>query len=184
MFERDLPGENHSGLSFQEASKLPLETCETINGAWGYNITDRKFKSPKQIIHLLVGAAGRNANLLLNVGPMPTGEIQPEFTDSLAVAGRWLKGHGESIYGTRGGPLGPQVWGVTTQTDKYVYVHLLKRPNEETIYIPGVYKKAPVAMLGETQTLNGAVEKQGIHIDVKQLPPYRIDLVLKLEKAN
>jgi len=65
-----------------------------------------------------------------------------------------------------------------------VYVHLLKRPNEETIYIPGVYKKGPVAMLGETATLNGTVEKQGIHIDVKQLPPYRIDLVLKLEKAK
>ena len=184
MFERDLPGENHSGLSFQQASALPLETCETINGAWGFNITDRKFKTPKQIIHLLVGAAGRNANLLLNVGPMPSGEIQPEFSDSLAVAGRWLKGHGESVYGTRGGPLSPQMWGVTTQTDTHVYVHLLKRPQDETIYIPGNYKKGPVSMLGETQTLAGTVEKQGIHIDVKNLPPYRIDLVLKLEKAK
>ncbi|MBS1567356.1 MAG: alpha-L-fucosidase, partial [Bacteroidetes bacterium] len=31
MFERDLPGENKSGLSFQQASQLPLETCETMN---------------------------------------------------------------------------------------------------------------------------------------------------------
>jgi hypothetical protein len=65
-----------------------------------------------------------------------------------------------------------------------VYVHLLKRPQDETIYIPGSYKKGPVAMLGETQTLSGTLEKQGIHIDVKNLPPYRIDLVLKLEKAE
>lgn len=39
MFERDLPGENKSGLSFQKASeKLPLETCETMNDSWGFNI--------------------------------------------------------------------------------------------------------------------------------------------------
>ena len=71
MFERDLPGENKSGLNFQTASPLPLETCETINGSWGYNITDRNYKSTKQIIHYLVNAAGRNSNLLLNVGLCP-----------------------------------------------------------------------------------------------------------------
>ena len=51
MFERDLPGENKSGLSFQKASALPLETCETINGAWGYNITDRKYKTADKVVH-------------------------------------------------------------------------------------------------------------------------------------
>ena len=66
----------------------------------------------------MVGAAGRNSNLLLNVGPMPSGAIQPEFTDTLAAAGKWLQQYGESIYGTRRGPLGPQTWGVTTQQDK------------------------------------------------------------------
>jgi alpha-L-fucosidase len=95
-----------------------------------------------------------------------------------------LKGHGESVYGTRGGPLSPQTWGVTTQTESHVYVHLLKRPQDESIFIPGTYKKGAVAMLGETITLNGLFEKNGVHIDVKQLPPYRIDLVLKLEKAK
>src|SRR5581483_11369868 len=103
MFERDLPGENKSGLSFQKASDaLPLETCETTNGAWGYNITDRRYKTITQVIQLLVGAAGRNANLLLNVGPMPNGVIQTEFRDTLAGAGQWLQQYGESVYGTRG----------------------------------------------------------------------------------
>ena len=46
MFERDLPGENKAGLSFQTASQdVPLESCETINGSWGYNITDRRYKT-------------------------------------------------------------------------------------------------------------------------------------------
>ena len=89
MFERDLPGENKSGLSFQEASaEVPVETCETINGSWGYNITDKRFKTVDEIVRLLAGAAGRSTNLLLNVGPMPNGLIQPEFCDSLAGAGK------------------------------------------------------------------------------------------------
>ncbi len=137
MFERDLPGENKSGLSCQEASaEVPLETCETINGSWGYNIIDRKYKTVKEVIQLLAGAAGRNANLLLNVGPMPNGEIQKEFIDTLTVAGEWIKQIGESIYGTRGGPLSPQEWGVTTQKEKKIYIHFFKEPTEKTIQIP------------------------------------------------
>ena len=84
MFERDLPGENKSGLSFQKAAEnVPLETCETLNGSWGFNITDRNYKSKKTVVHYLVNAAGRNANFLLNIGPMPNAVIQPEFTDTL-----------------------------------------------------------------------------------------------------
>ena len=41
IFERDLPGENTAGLSGQEIGRLPLETCQTMNGSWGYRITDR-----------------------------------------------------------------------------------------------------------------------------------------------
>lgn len=167
MFERDLPGENLHGLSFQTASALPLETCETINGAWGYNMNDHKYKTPTQIHQLLVGAAGRNANLLLNVGPMPTGKIQPEFTDSLAVVGKWLEANGRSVYGTRGGPLKPQTWGVTTENASSVFVHLFNKPSEESVFIPGKYKKASV--------LNGAavkakIEKDGMRIMVADVP--------------
>ena len=45
IFERDLPGENKAGLSGQDISSLPLETCETMNGMWGYKITDQNYKS-------------------------------------------------------------------------------------------------------------------------------------------
>ena len=44
-----------------------------------YSIYDKKFKSTEKLIHFLVNAAGKNGNLLLNVGPMPNGKIQPEF---------------------------------------------------------------------------------------------------------
>jgi alpha-L-fucosidase len=138
MFERDLPGENKSGLSFQKASALPLETCETINGSWGYNIKDTSYKTVNQLIHYLVNAAGRNANFLLNVGPMPNGKIQTEFTDSLKKVGEWLQVYGETIYGTRGGKMMPKEWGVTTTKGKSVFVHILKKPGENTITVQGI----------------------------------------------
>lgn len=75
IFERDLPGENNAGLSGQDISRLPLETCETMNGMWGYKIVDQNYKSVKTLIHYLVKAAGRNANLLMNIGPQPNGEL-------------------------------------------------------------------------------------------------------------
>ena len=126
MFEKDLPG--HSTQDFNKESaigSLPLETCDTINQAWGYNKSDRHFKSPTELIHYLVRAAGYDSNFLLNVGPMPNGKIQPEFVERLKAIGAWLDKNGESIYGTRGGPITPRPWGVTTQRGNKIYVHIL-----------------------------------------------------------
>jgi len=124
MFEQDLPGENKSGLSFQQASALPLEACVTINNSWGFNITDTTYKSTEQLIHTLVKAGAVNANLLLNIGPMPNGEVQPEFKERLAAVGSWLKTYGESVYKTHGGYLRPSEWGCLTEKEGRVYVHL------------------------------------------------------------
>ncbi|MEO8415563.1 MAG: alpha-L-fucosidase [Ginsengibacter sp.] len=162
MFERDLPGENNSGLSFQVASqKMPLETCETMNNSWGFNITDTSYKSVKQLIHYLVNASGRNANFLLNVGPMPNGKIQPEFIDTLKEIGKWLQTNGQAIYGTKGNIIAPQKWGVITAVDKTLYLHILNPPtNEPYIFIPGLQQKIITASL-----LSG-----GSAIKFKQIP--------------
>jgi alpha-L-fucosidase len=39
--------------------------------------------------------------------------------------GAWLKVYGQSIYGTRGGPFKPSLWGVSTRKDNIVYLHIL-----------------------------------------------------------
>ncbi len=125
MFEKDLPGANTTGFGGQSVSQLPLETCETINDSWGFKITDTNYKSPKQLIHYLVKATGYGANFLLNIGPMPNGEIQPEFTDHLQKVGDWLKLYGETIYGAKAGFIKPQNWGAVTQKGNKMYLHLL-----------------------------------------------------------
>jgi alpha-L-fucosidase len=138
MFEKDLPGRNTAGFNEQsEIGDLPLETCETMNNAWGFNITDRAYKSTKDLVRYLVRAAGNDANFLLNVGPMPNGKIQPEFESRLREMGQWLSRYGESIYGTRGGPVTPRPWGVTTQKGSTVYLHVLDWP-DETLSLPNL----------------------------------------------
>ena len=114
MFERDLPGQNTAGHSADsEIGDLPLETCQTMNGMWGYRITDQDYKDPRTLIQYLVQAAGNNANLLLNVGPQPNGEIPALALERMKEMGAWLRQYGESVYGTRGGEIEPRDWGGT-----------------------------------------------------------------------
>jgi alpha-L-fucosidase len=146
MFEKDLPGRNTAGFNQTEVSALPLETCETMNDSWGYNAGDRKFKSARDLVRYLVRAAGNDANFLLNVGPRPDGTIQPEFAARLREVGAWLGRHGESVYGTRGGPVPPQGWGVTTVKGDRVYVHVLERPGD-TLTLPRLSRRVASARL-------------------------------------
>ena len=125
-FERDLPGQNTTGFNTTVVSdRLPLESCNTLNNSWGFNIGDHAFKSPEEVEEMLVRAAGNNSNLLLNIGPMPNGEISEEFVTRLHTVGEWMSKYGDSIYGTRGGPVAPADWGVTTQKADKVFVHVL-----------------------------------------------------------
>lgn len=145
MFERDLPGENTAGLSGQSISQLPLETCETMNGMWGYKITDQNYKSTKTLIHYLVKAAGRNANLLMNIGPQPDGCLPAVAVQRLKEMGEWMKTYGETIYGTRGGRITPRDWGVTTEKDNKIFVHILNL-KDRSLFLPITDKNAKRAV--------------------------------------
>jgi alpha-L-fucosidase len=128
-FEQDLPGANTAGFNTEQIGQLPLETSLTMNDSWGFNITDRHYKAVPELIRYLVRAAGRDANLLLNVGPRPDGTIPPEAEERLREVGRWLATYGGSIYGTRRGPIPPRTWGVTTARGDTVFVHVLDWPD-------------------------------------------------------
>ena len=142
IFERDVPGENKAGLSGQAISRLPLETCETMNGMWGYKVTDQNYKTPADIIRLLVSTSGKGANLLLNIGPQPNGELPATALQRLAAMGQWTARYGSSIYNTTAGPVPTQPWGVTTQRGDTVYVHILQPELKElTIELPGLKLK-------------------------------------------
>ena len=146
MFERDLPGENKAGFSGQSVvGNLPLETCETMNGMWGYKIKDQNYKSVTDLVRLLVRAAGKGANLLMNIGPQPDGELPAVALERLAEVGEWMKVYGETIYGTRGGCIVPHPWGVTTQRENKLYVHILEL-QDKALFLPLEGKKVRKAV--------------------------------------
>ena len=136
IFERDLPGENTAGLSGQQISRLPLETCNTMNGMWGYKIKDQDYKDSKTLIRYLVKTAGMGANLLLNIGPQPNGELPEVALERLKEIGEWLDKNGETIYATKGSPFPAQSWGTATSKDNRLFLHVLS-PDTDAIIVPG-----------------------------------------------
>ncbi|MBL8240031.1 MAG: alpha-L-fucosidase [Bryobacterales bacterium] len=180
MFEKDLPGQNTAGFSEGvSVGKLPLETCDTIGVAWGYNPNEKKLKSTKQLLHTLIRAAGMNANFLLNVGPKPDGTIQDEFAARLKEMGAWLGKYGESVYGTRGGPIGPRPWGVTTAKANKVYVHVMDWP-DRALVIPPLGKKTGAArVLGGGPVAVKSVEN-GLLLQLPETGRDEFDTVIEL----
>ena len=181
MFEKDLPGQNTAGFNAEsKIGALPLETCETINRAWGYNEKDKRYKSTQELIHYLVRASGHNANFLLNVGPRPDGTIQPEFVERLREMGAWLRTNGETIYGARQGPIPARDWGVTTQKGDKVYLHVLKL-DDDVLALPRLPRKVARITRLDGRPVTFLETKLGL---VLQLPlegrdPYDTVLVLQ-----
>ena len=163
IFERDVPGENNAGLSGQDISTLPLETCQTMNGMWGYKITDQNYKSTAELVRLLVATAGKGANLLLNIGPQPNGELPATALDRLREMGAWLDKYGESIYGTVAGDIEPQTWGVTTRKQDVLYVHVTD-PEVTELLLPLTCKVKAVEALNEGLTVTGKKTKEGYRL--------------------
>ena len=183
MFEKDLPGKNSTGWGTpaDQIGSVPLEVCETINGSWGFNLQDRKHKSEKELIHYLIKAAGYGSNMLLNVGPMPNGKIQPEHQASLRAMGDWLQVNGETIYGTRKGPIPPNDDFVSTQKGKTVFVHLLN-PEVSILHADQVPVKIKAVYDWKTnQKLAYRNDSFGFSIDVSKIDKNDIDTVIKIE---
>ncbi|HHT30392.1 MULTISPECIES: alpha-L-fucosidase [Petrimonas] len=180
-FEKDLPGQNTTGFSGNAAiGELPLETCETMNNSWGYNITDLKYKSEKELIHYLVKAAGNNANLLMNVGPRPDGTFPDIAIQRYKAMGDWLKVYGESIYGTRGGFVTPRDWGVTTQKENRLFVHILNL-KDSSLYLPLNGKKVKSARLFlDKRPVKFTQDADGVLLKLDKVPD-ELDYVVELE---
>jgi len=124
------------------------ETCMTINNSWGYNANDHAYKSPREIIQTLVDVVSKGGNFLLNVGPMPTGEIQPEFVARLKSVGVWLKQYGEAIYGSKPSPFpvhNPPLAGCTVKGNK-LFLHLFDYP-ADPLKIDGLKTKLEKAYI-------------------------------------
>lgn len=179
IFERDLPGENTAGLSGQAISRLPLETCQTMNGMWGYKIKDQDYKDTRTLIHYLIGAAGRGANLLLNVGPQPDGSIPAAALARFKEMGEWLRANGETVYGTVSAGIDPQPWGAVTRKGDKIYVHVLTPQNSE-IYLPLDCRIKSATAFAGGEKVPFTRTPGGIVLTLPQLPADNVDYIITL----
>ena len=116
------------------------ESCITICRQWAWKPNDT-MKSLKECVDMLIRCAGGDGNLLLNVGPMPTGEIEPRQVERLKEIGGWMEKYGAGIYGTRGGPFQPGDWGASTHRGNVITLFIMAWKPAETLRLPAIEKK-------------------------------------------
>jgi alpha-L-fucosidase len=75
------------------------ETCQTFSGSWGYNRDEATWKSPEQLIQMLVSSVACGGNLIMNVGPTGRGTFDGRALAALNVYGEWMLLHSRAIYG-------------------------------------------------------------------------------------
>jgi len=157
----------------------PWESCITIGTQWSWK-PDDSIKSLQECVRTLVRCAGGDGNLLLNVGPMPSGAIEPRQAERLREMGAWLEKRGESVYGTRGGPFLPGEWGASTRKGDRIYVHAFEW-GDEGLALPAIGRKVVSArVLGGGEA---AVEQSEDGLRLRVSPEQRdaIDTVIELQ---
>jgi alpha-L-fucosidase len=185
-FERDLPGQNTGGGYSADAvisQDLPLEMNDIIGKKWGYVTNDTINRSAKELIHLLIGSAGRGANFLLNIGPTPEGEVRPAHRERLIAVGEWLKVYGETIYGTRKSFMQPAEWGVAVEKGDRVYLHIIKpsKLGNELALDDFPYKLKKAYRFETGKKLKFSHKTPGIVLNMPKLDTGAIDNVIVLE---
>ncbi len=160
----------------------PWESCMTTSrqGQWAWGGAQDGVKSLETCLNMLIRCAGGDGNVLLNVGPMPTGEIAPEQANLLREMGAWLAKNGESIYGTRGGPFKPADYGVSTRKGNTIYLHILEWPGD-ALNLPAISAK-----IVRSRVLNGGKAEvrqtaTGLEVSVPESDRQPIDTVVALE---
>lgn len=112
--------------------KIPWETCQTFSGSWGYYRDEYTWKSPAQLLELLIESVSKGGNLLLNVGPTARGTFDPRAQARLKAMGDWMRLNNRSVYNCTEAPAEftkPDNSLLTyNPLTKRLYIHLLSYP--------------------------------------------------------
>jgi alpha-L-fucosidase len=104
------------------------EACHTLSGSWGYHRDESTWKSPEQLIHLLIDSVACGGNLLMNVGPTPLGTFDPRAISALRVYADWMALHAEAIYNCTQSEFKAPRDCRLTQNGKKLYIHIFAWP--------------------------------------------------------
>ncbi len=139
-----------------KGKKIPWETCQTFSGSWGYYRDEYTWKSPSQLIELLINSVSKGGNLLLNVGPTARGTFDHRAQERLKAMGDWMALNSRSIYGCTQAPpefaAPPNTLLTWNPATRRLYVHLLSYP------LNGLWLKGLAGKVEYVQFLHDASE--------------------------
>jgi len=154
---------------------------------WGYAAGER-WRSADQLLDILCSCAVSGGygggNLLLNVGPDAEGQFPPEFIERVTEIGKWLKIHGEALYGTDGGDVTDFLTcGYQTTNDNSLYLIFRFWDGNTELRLPDLLSQVKkVTFLTTGRALE--FEKNGSDLIIKGLPktsPTKLFPVIKVE---
>ena len=138
-------------------------------------------KSLEQCVQALLFSVGGDGNLLLNVGPMPDGRIEPRQVERLREMGKWVEKYGDGVQGTRGGPFKPdQKWGVSTCKSNEIYLFVMKWPDEGPLRLPAITMKIKTSKALSGGKVTVTQTDSGVLVDVSPEDRADIATVIKL----
>ncbi len=156
------------------------EACHTTTSQWGYN-PDVRVKTLPQLMEILLYVWGGGGNMLLNIGPMGDGSLNPVEVKRLEQIAKWWKVNGEtSIRGTRGGPYYQGNWGVSTKKENKVYLHIFRWSKGTTMLFPNL----PNLNIKSARLLNGKevqLSKENDTFTLEVTPENREKIVTTIE---
>ncbi|MCH7225903.1 alpha-L-fucosidase [Haloferula sp. A504] len=177
--EQEIPD---TGLDYE------WETCMTMNESWGYKSFDHDWKSPEEILWMLVDITSKGGNFLFNIGPDGMGNIPAPSVSRLLAVGEWMETHGEAIYGCGPSLLEGLPDGIRSSTkvdeDGHTRIFLFIKdwPKDGKLEVSGVSGE-PVEsrLLGSEVGVEARVVDEGLVVEgLPQKPPHEMVSVLSL----
>ena len=137
------------------------EVPATLNGSWGYKADDQNWKSPAQVLDILVRVNSRGGNYLLNIGPDGSGMIPQQSAEILRKVGGHVRRNGNAFYATSLTPVYPYDirWCYFTSRPHRLYAHIMD--GRTYVHLPCINTPVKAARLLET----------GESLHFKQKPP-------------
>ena len=159
------------------------ESIPTTNESYGYNQNDHSHKPAAHFIRLLAKSAARGGNMLMNMGPMGNGRIDPKDIPIFQGIGRWMQVNSESIRGTTRTPLAVQSWGESTRKGNTLYLHVFDWPKDGKLVVGGLKTGVKSARLLATpgSTLKTTRHGDDLTIEIPATAPDSADSVIALE---
>lgn len=170
----------------------PWEVPMPMATSWSY-VPNDPYKSPRELVHMLVDVVSKGGNLLLNIGPGPDGTWDPAAYDRLDALGAWMRVNGTAIYGTRAvAPYGAGKVRLTRGADGSVFAVYLADADEPilpaAVDVPGVHAAgdATVKLLGSEASLAWKDTAGGLRIQVPigLVPPTRWAWAFRIDRVR